>query len=235
MDDEWNEEQLEAPDSPNIIEDQDEASSHKRSRESSESAPNEPEKRNEDNTEQGANDSAQTLKVFSLSHTQQFIQILQKIKYAAVMEPVYRYREQCYRQAYALQMQRQQASIQRFNTNVVKHIDSMNRICQTWRPKVVATTEAFLNRFNKSKRERLKLEESLNHRFMIVGYRPLESRVLLSRTKTDQSDQSSRLGDIDNNDEEQWKDECLLIPIRIEVEAEGQRFRDTFTWNAHGK
>jgi hypothetical protein len=35
--------------------------------------------------------------------------------------------------------------------------------------------------------------------------------------------------------EEQAKKEDTLVPIRIELEHEGYKLRDTFTWNLHGK
>ena len=34
---------------------------------------------------------------------------------------------------------------------------------------------------------------------------------------------------------EQAKKEETLVPIRIELEHEGYKLRDTFTWNLHGK
>lgn len=34
---------------------------------------------------------------------------------------------------------------------------------------------------------------------------------------------------------EQAKKEETLVPIRIDLEHEGYKLRDTFTWNLHGK
>lgn len=113
----------------------------------------------------------------------------------------------------------------RFQVNLIQPTELINRTLANWRQRVKATTQAFNERETRPKRERLRLEATIDYRFMINSFKKSNSIYAAAGTMLPLGEQQQKTL--------RQMEECL-IPIRLEVEVEGMRFRDTLTWNIHG-